>query len=784
MSISKITILCTALLLPNIIFAECIVTGKNFSKSSNIIYVNPNNGSDQLAQIYSLDRVRNPYEANNVAAFQSIEKAKSLADSSNGDLILIRAGGHWTSFEAWEDNSLSDFNKAVLKAKGMSQRECIGESNAWVPPAVNDNQPAPSPVKSDFISDTENVTLTRAEETAPIRLPGITSANTTDAPSTNTTSSLSGGSRSSGGGPTGGRSSSDSSTAQPSSSQSLLSDSPSSTASRNKTSNRLLTTADNITEISDSDQSISNDSASENIIENIDNVTEGLGLLSCEVNAPWQYAIQKYPQDSNGWSIITPDKETRIVYVSSTQGDDSSGKPYLSSELSEPFNPSDVQAYKTIGAAIKNLREGKPDWILLKRGENFETESELRLPSGLSMSHHTIMASYGESNQRPVIDTQDHSGVVLFGKNYITIMGLDFYPSKLDPRSPSFVGWNKINSTVDGIKILSFGKNLDGYHIENNRLQYYNMNIVVSGKGIKNNVVIRRNQILNSYSDHSHSQGLYANLINNFLIEENIFDHNGWLKVRSEGQELNDKTKGTATFYNHNAYLGNSSNMVIRKNLFSRASSMGLKLVSNPSNENKQNSIMAYNYLIQNNLFVEGEIGISAGGNTDFDNGYRWDDIYITSNVMTNIGKSNPTGRGLAWYIGVQDWASGEICGNYLTDQNQTEIHNVRGLNFTGDLGEVVVRNNNILNMDLQTQTFEVNDLFKFVNNTFIDGLDNTNYLQDWINLNNFHDYDSYIKSKLDVLNSSAGEYFKTDEVNSFLKNQSENSKVQYFKLN
>ncbi|KKM68263.1 hypothetical protein LCGC14_1462660 [marine sediment metagenome] len=72
--------------------AECIVTNQNFTSSSKIIYINPNNGSDQLAKTYTLDTIRNPYEAGNVAAFQNAEKAKALVNPENGDLILIKTG--------------------------------------------------------------------------------------------------------------------------------------------------------------------------------------------------------------------------------------------------------------------------------------------------------------------------------------------------------------------------------------------------------------------------------------------------------------------------------------------------------------------------------------------------------------------------------------------------------------------------------------------------------------------------------------------------------------------
>lgn len=764
MSIFKIAILCTALLLPNIVFAECIVTGINFSKTSNIIYVNPNNGSDQLAKVYSLDNVRNPYEANNVAAFQSIEKAKSLADSDNGDLILIRAGRQWTSFNAWEGNSLSDFNKDVMKAKGKSQRECTGEAYTWVPSAVNDNQPASSPVKSDFISNTEDVTLTRAEESAPIRLPGITSTSTADISSTNTSSSSIGGSRSSGGSTAGGRSSSGSNTTQQSSSQSLLSDSTANTTTRNKASNTLLASTDKLTDISDSEQSVSSDSSSETIIEDINDDKESLGLLSCEVNAPWQSAIQKYPQDSNGWSIITPDKETRIVYVSSTQGNDSLARPYLSSELKEPFNPSGIRAYRTIQAAIKNLREGKPDWILLRKGDTFSITKYLSLPSGASKSAHTVLGAYGVAEKRPVIDTNDSSGVMLLEKNFITINGIEFYPSKLDPNNPNFLGWGNMTKPVSGIANNGFGNGGHHLFIENTKLSFYSMNIVITADGEKKNIVIRRNEILNAYSERSHSQGLYAHNVNGFLIEDNLFDHNGWFNPRGSNQALNDKAYGAATYFNHNAYLSAEKNLVIRNNIFSRASSMGLKLTSNADTESKKNYIYAYNHLIKNNFFVEGEIGISAGGNNDFNNGYRWQNMYITNNTFTNIGRTQPTGRELAWYLTIDDWDTGMVCNNNLTDNTSSAVTNVMGIAVNGDNKDVRIFGNNIIDIgnDRATNTESSNVIM--INNLH-ENTSTKNRLDIFLSNRGFSSYDDYINYNINQLDKSERSYYDVNNL-------------------
>src|SRR5690554_5473105 len=77
-----------------VVQANCIVTTKNFSKSSRILYVNSINGSDQLAKIYNynLGNLRNPYEPKQIVAFQNIDEALAVRNVENGDLVLMRTG--------------------------------------------------------------------------------------------------------------------------------------------------------------------------------------------------------------------------------------------------------------------------------------------------------------------------------------------------------------------------------------------------------------------------------------------------------------------------------------------------------------------------------------------------------------------------------------------------------------------------------------------------------------------------------------------------------------------
>lgn len=750
--------------------ADCIVTGNNFNKSSKIIFVNPNNGSDQLAKTYSLDNVRNPYEANNVAAFQSIEKANSLANKRNGDLILIKAGRQWTNYEAWESNKLSEFNKEVMKASGMSQRQCQGESLTWVPSAITDNQPSQAPVTTDFAGNNDEVTLARTEEISRSRLPKTLPTNTTNRETSSSTSS-SNRSRSSGGSTSGGGNTDISSNDNvQASNQNLLTNSTTYNSSRSRSTSSA---AANLTDNSETQDS-SFDKSADGIADTINDTEQNIDLTSCEADAPWRAAIQTYPQDSNGWSIITPDTETRIVYVSSTDGNDSLARPYLSAEVDEPFNPTNIHAYRTIEAAYSQLRDGKPDWILLKKGDNFELTNKLWLKSGKSQSAHLVFGAYGNINdKRPIVDSG--IGDVIKGtkdRSFVTITGIEFYASKRDPGASSFVGWSAdIGSPVAFSNIAGHG--ITGLHFENNRFNYYGaaLSINAINNSRVQNVVIRRNEIINSFNTQGHSQGIFMSYVDKVLIEENVFDHNGWYQQRPSDVRMNSAENGYATYFNHNIYIADSTNLIIEDNLSSRSSSIGMKFTSNSDKNIKIDTINAYNIVLKNNIVVEGEVGFSIGGNIDFNNGYRWDNIQVINNVLTNIGRTKPTNRELAFNIDVNDWQSGVVCGNTVTD-NSANISNTYGLSLSGNTRDLTVKNNSFINLGI-SQDKSVLDSAENVtgdNNIYIPEIEKTNFLDMFVYSQGFSDYQSYIQSVLNNLKSNPATYYDVNKLINYIK--------------
>ena len=267
--------------------------------------------------------------------------------------------------------------------------------------------------------------------------------------------------------------------------------------------------------------------------DGVDN--DGDGLLD------WQYDLGCYGKDDaneralsreqeGGWTTYDPSNETKIVYVSSSKGNDGFDGLYP-----EPLNSSSGPV-KTIkkGYDIMNggygsnnapKRDGKPDWLLLKRGDKWEESIYWGVRSGKSNEERVIVASYGSSINRPLLIAPQYGtgfSICCGWHANLTLMGIDFYAAYRDPTSPMF------NSTAGGggfSRCCSGGGNL---LIEDCVFRNDRGVVIQTGDGKPVNIEVRRNIMTDHYSEGSHSQGLYSSAIDKLLIEENIMDKNGY----------------------------------------------------------------------------------------------------------------------------------------------------------------------------------------------------------------------------------------------------------------
>lgn len=313
--------------------------------------------------------------------------------------------------------------------------------------------------------------------------------------------------------------------------------------------------------------------------------------------------------DDQGWTQITPSDDSRIVYVSSSEGDDSN----------DGLSPDTPKA--TVLAGNELLRDGYPDHLLLKRGDVFEAEPVNILlgnwKNGRSADEPIVISHYGDSGPRPVVKVTrrliDHGGNV---RNYQAIVGIEIYKSNSDPDSSDF-------DNDSGTTVLRFVGGGDNLLIEDCVIRFGMTNIQSWGGGVYRNPSFRRNIILDTWGHGSslghdgRIQGIFMSGVEEgYVIEENFFDHNGWSEVIEDAG---------ANMFNHNIYVqsDNVEGGIIRGNILTRGASHGLQARSGG--------------IVEQNLLALNAIGVAMGGHKEpeFDEVHEFDNR-ATRNVVLN----------------------------------------------------------------------------------------------------------------------------------------------------
>jgi hypothetical protein len=411
-------------------------------------------------------------------------------------------------------------------------------------------------------------------------------------------------------------------------------------------------------------------------------VYQGLDLLDITDNvtlyAQWVKGVA-LPRDTNGWTVLTPSPTSRLIYVS-TSGNNSTAQYYSPSDSvigSDPFNPTgSILAYATFAAADAVARTGYDDYILFKYGDKF-TATSIAPKSGSDDTHLFVYGGYGNNanSARPIIEPAgtDTAAITLIGSVSLhdtAIVNIDFYGELRDPTSSIY------NATLGdplGFFIETDTGTVRQVLFENVCFRFFSSNIIQlygALTGTISEIVFRRSSILNNYYDDAHSQGIYASHLTGIIIDECIFDHNGWYAQAPS-------TPGTATIFNHNTYFTDCKNVLFRHNTFMRPSSIHNKFTANDGVVDEAGPITLFE-----NLYIDGELGIEMGGNMDFP--YRFFSPSISRNVFTEIGRSQPTNRTLAWTFYLYDWDGGAVTQNVNVFNSNVAVTNVVGMLFNG----------------------------------------------------------------------------------------------------
>ncbi|MFW6189802.1 MAG: hypothetical protein ACOC7T_05140 [Planctomycetota bacterium] len=268
-----------------------------------------------------------------------------------------------------------------------------------------------------------------------------------------------------------------------------------------------------------------------------------------------------------GWTAFQPASDTRMVFVSSSQGEDSN-------DGLSPGRP-----LKTIAKGLARLRNDHSDWLLLKRGDVWRGSIGMitanRLKNGRSPEQPTLIASYGAAGARPLLKLGDAGNGLRVAVNRpakarnMAVVGIHFYDEKGDPGSEEFVEDREKDGA--GIAWAAPGENL---LIEDCRFRYVSGGAVVGRSPWKGtpddelrNVKVRRCVATHAWSTSGHCQGFFFSKVKGLVLEENVLDHNGY----------SIETGDLPTWFNHNVYITTDcDDVVARGNIVARGSTTGI----------------------------------------------------------------------------------------------------------------------------------------------------------------------------------------------------------------
>ncbi|MGE0614749.1 MAG: hypothetical protein AB7P04_03840 [Bacteriovoracia bacterium] len=288
------------------------------------------------------------------------------------------------------------------------------------------------------------------------------------------------------------------------------------------------------------------------------------------------------PRDSAGWTQLAP--TARVVYVSSSTGSD------------ENDGLSPATAKRTIAAGKALIRDGYPDWLVLKPGDVFTNET-----------FGTWCAS-GPAPERPVVIA-----------SYDAVTG-SYSPSSLPPKllfgsaSPStgFEAGNFCpngqthikNVVISGIHfegnaawaggsgVVIYSSRIDGpghHHILLEDVTIAKLaaglsvvgapgNSVLTGAGRVRYITMHRSRIYDVGTAYQpgvvqSSVGMFLANADHVLLSQSVLDRNGWEFDRNTGIALYNTLNG------HNLYANphGSTDVVNLANISSRASATGFR---------------------------------------------------------------------------------------------------------------------------------------------------------------------------------------------------------------
>lgn len=362
------------------------------------------------------------------------------------------------------------------------------------------------------------------------------------------------------------------------------------------------------------------------------------------------------PDFSQGWTELSPAPESRIIYVSSSTGNDSND------------GRTQATAVRSLNRGLDLLRSGQPDWLLFRRGDTFTGSFGNFEFAGMSPDKPLVIGAYG-SGPRPKFITGASPAFNLAGgfkREHVAIMSLHLEPGTGHP--------------AGGIRIVTGA--VEDLLIEDCYLNQYYVNLIVQGTSTDKieNVRIRRNIILDARGS-THAQAIYSSHTHGLTIEGNIIDRNGW--------DSDAGRAASATIFAHNCYIQRSTEgLVFKDNIVMRAGSHGIQARKGG--------------ILEDNIFYQNPMSIMMGNE-----GGQTYETPVTGTIKRNvilegidISPDLRRGNGIV----IQHTAQIEVTDNILSKNNNSP-ESAYGISIDGPVTAPVrnalIANNVIHDWDL-----------------------------------------------------------------------------------
>lgn len=365
-------------------------------------------------------------------------------------------------------------------------------------------------------------------------------------------------------------------------------------------------------------------------------------------------------------------QDSRIVYLSA-QGNDTlaaqvhgrgyflPGDPEIGPDPTLPAAGwASIQAYATLAAAKARLRdasgntlEGEPEWILFRRGDTIQTGTGgliTRREAGRSPLEPRVITAYGPvSLPRPILKGQPGTWIQSWeGGNYVV--------SSLDLQWPTgVVGTDRAPGTA--FSIMYGASNIV---LEDVR---FPQSVTCAIQLGPTNITLRRCVMSGNWSDASHVQAIFLTEVENVLIEECVFDLNGykedplrpetWTRdVNENGMAVGTGVQPRRTFFDRNLYLSRYRNLKLRGNIIARGGGGG-------------SVQMRVGGVAERNAFIWNEISLGLG-HTQAGRAWLHDGAILQNLVLHDDHMLPPGGFGQGLMLAVGESQTGRMVDNVV----------------------------------------------------------------------------------------------------------------------